>query len=184
MHGRGLLAAAHRERQRSAALVPVGALEDPALALDPAAVRVLNVLAARREDVEDDPPALGQQLPRGAERTEAVGLGRHVQQRAERDQHERHALRHRRVAHVAEPEIEELPDPFGSPVLLRDLEHPGRGVDADQTDAGLRDRDRDPPGAAGELDDRPAGRASLRHVELHVLGDARAPRVVDPAIES
>ena len=36
------------------------------------------------------------------------------------------------------------------------------------------------PVPQAELDDRAAGRASLRHVELHVLGDARAPRVVDP----
>ena len=35
-------------------LVPVGALEDPRLALEPAAVRLLDVLAARSEDVEDE----------------------------------------------------------------------------------------------------------------------------------
>ena len=61
----------------------------------------------------------------------------------------------------------------------RDLEHRGRGVDADHLDAGLRDRE-DPPGAAGELDHRPAGRTRLLDVEADVLRDARAPRVVEP----
>ena len=133
MHRRGFLSPAHGEGERPAAFVPVGALEDPALALDPAPVRVANVLLARCEDVEDDPPALDQQLAGGAQRAQAVCLGGHVQQRAEGDQHQRHPLRDRRIAHVAEPEIEELLDPFGTPVLLRDLEHPGRGVDTDQT---------------------------------------------------
>ena len=68
MHGRRFVAPAHGERECPAALVPVGALEDPALTLDPAAVRVPNVLATRREDVEDDPPTLNQQLACGAER--------------------------------------------------------------------------------------------------------------------
>src|ERR671923_240520 len=35
---------------------PVGPLEDPRLALDPPAVRLLDVVPAGREDVEDEPP--------------------------------------------------------------------------------------------------------------------------------
>jgi hypothetical protein len=168
MHRRGLLATAHGEGERPAALVPVGALEDPALALDPAPVRVLDVLAARREDVEDDPPTFDEQLAGGAERAEAVGLGRHVQQRAKGDQHQWHALRDRRVAHVAETEIEQLLDAFGTRVLQRDLEHPGRGVDADQTDA-RPSRSGSRSGPCRRRARRPARRTrGLRHVELHV----------------
>src|SRR5262249_60491416 len=48
------LAAAHGEPQRSCALVPVGALEDGRLSLQPAAVGLLDVLARRREDVEHE----------------------------------------------------------------------------------------------------------------------------------
>ena len=45
------------ERQRPRRLVPVGALEDLGLALEPAAVRLLDVLAARSEDVEHEAAA-------------------------------------------------------------------------------------------------------------------------------
>src|SRR6187431_1101719 len=67
VHRRGLLAAPDRERQRPLALVPVGALEDPGFALEPAAVRVLDVLRTRGEDVEDEPAAGHEQLARSAE---------------------------------------------------------------------------------------------------------------------
>ena len=143
-------------------------------------MRVLDVLAARREDVEDEPPAGKEQLVRRRERAQPVGLGRHVQQRAEGDQDERDALLHRRLAHVAEPEVEERLDARRAGEVSRHLEHPGRRVDTDHLDARLRDRHRDPPGAAGELHHRPAGRARFLDVELHVLGDARAPGVVEP----
>ena len=46
--------------------------------------------------------------------------------------------------------------------------------------AALRDRDCDPPGPAGQLDDRPAGGARLLDVELDVLRHAGAPSVVQP----
>src|SRR5881396_1327616 len=47
-------AAADAEEQGARLLVPVGALPDPRLALDPAAVRVGDVVGRRREDVEDE----------------------------------------------------------------------------------------------------------------------------------
>ena len=53
-----------------------------------------------------------------------------------------------------------------------DLEHPGRGVDADHRDAGLRDRDGDPAGADAELDDR----AAAARPRLPRLGDVEARR--------
>ena len=107
-------------------------------------------------------------------------LGRHVQQRAERDQDERDALVDRRLAQVAEAEVDELGDAVAPRRAPGDLEHRGRAVDADDADAGLRDRDGDPAGAARELDDGAAGGDRLLDVELDVLGDARAPRVVEP----
>ena len=63
--------------------------------------------------------------------------------------------------------------------LTRDLEHPRREVDADHRDAGRRDRDRDPPGADAELEDRPAGAHRLLDVERDVLDDGPRPRVVE-----
>src|SRR5439155_18551073 len=42
------------EGERPRVLVPVGALEDPRLALEPARVRLLDVVARRREHVEDE----------------------------------------------------------------------------------------------------------------------------------
>ena len=50
-----------------ATTIPVGALVDAGLALDPAAVRLLDVVARGREDVEDQ-PAAGQQQRRGRRR--------------------------------------------------------------------------------------------------------------------
>ena len=75
---------------------------------------------------------------------------------AKRAGHERDPLVHRRPPEVAEAQIE----PLGHaclPCLLRtDLEHPGRGVDADHVDARRSGRDRDAAGADAELDHRPA----------------------------
>ena len=109
-HRRRLLATAYRQRQRALALVPVGALEDPRLALEPASVGVLDVFAARREDIEDEPPAGQEQLVRRGESPEPVGLGRHVQERAEGNQDERDPFLDGRLAHVAEPQVEQRLD--------------------------------------------------------------------------
>ena len=56
-HRRGALLPAHRQRERLRHEIPVGSLVDARLALDPAAVRLLDVLAGRSEDVEDQPSA-------------------------------------------------------------------------------------------------------------------------------
>src|ERR1700751_5945122 len=56
-HRRGTLRPSHREGERPRGEIPVGALVDAGLALDPAAVGLLDVLARRREDVEDQTPA-------------------------------------------------------------------------------------------------------------------------------
>src|SRR6188768_2406757 len=50
------VAVADREPEGSGALVPIRALEDAGLALEPEPVRLLDVLPARAEDVEDEAP--------------------------------------------------------------------------------------------------------------------------------
>ena len=61
------------------------ALEDAGLAFEPAAVRLGDVVGARREDVEDEAPTFAQPRVHRGERGAAVGVGLHVQERAERD---------------------------------------------------------------------------------------------------
>src|SRR5262249_52532817 len=53
-------------------------------------------------------------------------------------------------------------------------------VDADHVYPGHCDRDRDTPRPDGELDDRAARGHGFLDVEVHVLDDRSAPRVVDP----
>src|SRR4029077_8737281 len=53
-HRRGALRAADREGERLRREIPVRPLVDAGLALDPAAVRLLDVLARRRGDVDEE----------------------------------------------------------------------------------------------------------------------------------
>ena len=134
--------------------------------------------AAGVEDVEHEPPT-GSRRPCTA-RTAAtpVGLGLHVQQRAEGCEDERHRALDRRLAEVAVPEVQLDARELGP--LARDLEHPLRGVDPDHGDSVGRERDRDPAGADAELDHRAARAAPPARGRTHVLDDARRPRVVEP----
>ena len=92
----------------------------------------------------------------GGERGAAVGVGLHVQVRAEGADDERHALLDGRVAKIAGAEVEQPGRRRRRPrAVAADLEHARRRVDADHRHARLRDRDRDPAGADAELDDRP-----------------------------
>ena len=181
LHRRGLpVAAPDGQDERPAVQVPVGPLEDPGLSLDPEPVRLLDVLAARGEDVEDEEPVGLEERSRRRERAGLLGVARHVQQRAERDRHERDSLRDRWGPQVADPELDPLGDAFALGVLPRDGQHAGRLVDADHLDARLRGRHRDPPGADGELDDRSARGERLVDIEAHVLPHGDGPRIVDP----
>ena len=143
-------------------------------------MRVVDVLPARREDVEDEAAAGLEELARGQERVQLLLLRLHVQERAEGADRERHALGNRGLAKVADPEVEEVTDPGGLRGGARDREHLRRGVDADDLHARFRDRDCDPPRADGELDHRPAGRERLLDVEADVLRHRAAPGVVEP----
>ena len=105
-HRRRALRAAHREGQRLRLEIPVGALVDPRLALDPAAVRLLDVLLGGREDVEDEPAAGLEQLPRRAERLEPLLVRGQVEIGPERAGDERDPLVHGRPPQIAEPQVE------------------------------------------------------------------------------
>src|SRR6266511_3709951 len=106
LHRRPAVDAAHRQRQRPCLLVPVGALEDRRLALEPTPVRVLDVVARRREDVEDETAARAKQAAHGAEREPPVLVRPHVEQRPERADDQRDLLVDGRLAQVAEPQVD------------------------------------------------------------------------------
>ena len=86
---------------------------------------------ARGEDVEDKVPARLEQLVRGAQHEQLLVLTLHVEERAERADHELDALIDRWLAHVADPQIDELADTVLLGELPRHREHPLREVDAD-----------------------------------------------------
>jgi hypothetical protein len=175
-----------REDERPRADVPVGALEDPRLALQPEAVGLLDVLVARREHVEDEPAARLEQRRRGGERTELLPLVDHVEEGAERDRDERNTLAHGRLAQVTPAQVDTLRHALALGVRPRDGEHLLRLVHADHRDTGLRDGHCDAPRADGQLDDGAPRREGLVHVEAHVLGHRARPGVVDrgdPVVE-
>ena len=143
-------------------------------------MRLLDVLARRREDVEDEPPAGEEQVAGGTERLDSLGVRAEMEVRAKRAGDERHALLDRRAAEVPEPQVEPLRHSGQASLLSADLEHAGRGVDADDVHAGAGGRNRDAAGAHSELDHRSTGRERLVDIEGDVLDDAGAPRVVEP----
>ncbi len=143
-------------------------------------MRLGDVLGARSEDVEDEVPAGLEQLTRGSQGPQLLVLALHVQERAERADHELHALVYRRLAHVADPKVDEVADATLLGEGARHREHSLREVDADHGPPRLRDRNRDPARSDRELDDRPLAALRLLDVERDVLDDRGAPRVVDP----
>ena len=89
--------------------------------------------------------------------------------------HEAHALGHRRVAEIAEAEVDQVLDAGRLRPSPADVQHPGGGVDADDGDSGEGHRDCDAPGPDPELDDGAPRFACLGDVEVDVLGDGPAP---------
>src|SRR5512133_584645 len=146
--------AAHRQRQRALLRVPVGTLEDPWLALEPAAVRVGDVARTRGEDVEHEPSAGEEQLARCSERTQARVVVEQVQEGAKRTGDERDPLLDRRRLELAQSQVEQIAHARQLRAAAADLEHPRRGVDCDHAYAGRGGRHRDPTRAHRELDDR------------------------------
>jgi hypothetical protein len=144
-HRRGRLAGADGERQPASPLVPVGPLEDARFALEPAPVGLLDVLPARRKDVEDEPSCRREHRMRGLERATLVARVGHVQQRPERADHEWNPFRNGGHPEVAEAKIDSVGDAALLGELSRDGKHPRGLVDPDHGHACLRDRYRDPP---------------------------------------
>ena len=153
--------AADRQRQRARLRVPLGALEDPRLALEPAAVRVRDVARARARRRRRRAARAGTSSSRAApQRAQPRVVVEQVQVRAERAGDERDPLLDRRRLAARQPQVEQLARrPPARARSAADLEHPRRGVDADHADAGRRGRHRDPARADAELDHRRARRA-------------------------
>ena len=103
-----------------------------------------------------------------------------MEERAEGDRDERDALVDRRLAQIADAQVEQVGHALALPVLARDGEHSRRLVDADHLDAGAGGGDGDASRADRQLDDRPACGDGLLDVELDVLRDRGRPGVVDP----
>ena len=180
LHRRRLLVPPNGEDECPLARIPVGALEDAGLALEPQAVGRCDVLVARREHVEHESASGLEHRGCSAERPASVVVVDHVEHRPERDRHERNALGDRRPAQIADPEVETFCDALALRVRVRHREHSRRLVDADHPDPGLRRGYRDPSRPDGQLDDGAARSERLLDVELHVLLDRHRPRVVDP----
>jgi hypothetical protein len=85
---------------------------------------------------------------------------------------------YRRPLQVSFAQIEKILDAGLLRPPAAQLEHPGRRVDPDDADSGLRGRDGDATRPDTELDYRSTGLARLRDVEIDVLRDAATPRVV------
>jgi hypothetical protein len=170
---------AHGEREDAPSEIPVGPLPDPRLALEPAAVRLLDVLAARGEDVEDETPAGHEEAAHGSKGLEPFCVGLDVEESAERTGDERNALGHRWAPQIAQAEVEAV----GDACLLRscatDVEHRLGIVHADHPYSSLCDRHSDSAGPDAELDDRPASLSRFRDIEADVFSDASAPGVVE-----
>ena len=102
-----------------------------------------------------------------------------MEERAERDRDEWHALVDGRRADVARSEVDERLDPLLDRVGVGGGEHSLRLVDPDHADARLGDGDRDPTRPDRELDHRAARGERLLDVELDVLDHRDAPVVVE-----
>ena len=128
--------------------------EDPGLALDPAILGLLDVLGIRSKHVEDEQTAGYKEIVGRREDAAAVLVRLHVQERPEGTDHQRHALRDRRVSQIAEAKIE-LDACKRCPPRAH-VEHAARRVDTDDADSLGCDGDGYPARADTELDDRTA----------------------------
>src|SRR5262249_43343426 len=100
LHRRRRVRVSDGQRERSRLFVPVGALPDAVLALQPAAVRLLDVVTRGREDVEHETAARCEQPAHGTERAPAVGVRPQMEKGTKGAGHEGHALGDRRIAEI------------------------------------------------------------------------------------
>ena len=143
-------------------------------------MRLLDVLGARREHVEDEAAARHEEVAGGTQRLEPLLVAVEVEIRPERAQDQGDGLGDGRPRVVAEPQVEQTGDAGQLRRLAADVEHSRRRVDADDGDAGRGDGDGDAARADPELHDGPGCRQRrLLDVEGDVLDDAAAPRVVE-----
>ena len=87
-------------------------------------MRLHNVLPARREDVEHEPPAWLEQLMNGGHGLSARDVGREMKKRSERRCNERNTLVDRRPLEVAFAQIDELSDTGLFRPVPAESEHP------------------------------------------------------------
>src|SRR5207247_4464014 len=83
-HSRAGIGVADREGQSPRLGVPVGTLEEPRLALEPAPVGLGDVVCARGEDVEDEPPTRDEHAARRPKRLEPLRVGPEMEVRPKR----------------------------------------------------------------------------------------------------
>ncbi len=167
------------QRQRASGGVPVGALEDAGLALHPAPVRFVDVVLRRREDVEDEAAVRGEEVADGGEGADPLSVVMEVEQGAERADDERDWTvdrRRRAGRRVSGRRFSATPASTARVAATASIPS-DESMPMTSTPA-WRDGDGDPAGADAELHDRAAGALRLVHVEVDVLADASAPRVV------
>src|SRR5207244_10236868 len=95
--------ASYGQRERPLLRVPVGALEDSRLPLEPAAVRVRDVVRPGGEDVEDEPAARNEERMRRLQSLEPRGVVQQMQVGAKRTGDEPNPLPPRRLRGNTEP---------------------------------------------------------------------------------
>ena len=142
-------------------------------------MRLRDVLGAWREDVKDEAPARHEESPNRGQRLQPLRVRLQVEERTKRRGDEAHLLRDRRIPKVAETQVEQVGETGGLGPLPAHLEHALGRVDADHGDPGGRYRQRDPAGPDTELHHGAPSLAGLSDVEVDVLGDSPAPRVVE-----
>ena len=86
------LVVSHGQREGASLLVPDSMLEDAGLSFQPASLRQGDVGRVRSEHVEDKAPVPMEEPVRGGEDGSPILVGVHVEQRAERTDHERDLL--------------------------------------------------------------------------------------------
>ena len=169
---------AHGQRERSARLVPVGALEDPRLAPSqrPPVSSMSSRLGAKTSKTKRPPGSSSAPAARSAR---SFGFGFHGAMSGETGRWRGARARRRAARGGRRVGDRRAPRRRPTPRRRARLEHLRRRVDADHPDPGFGDRDRDPSRSDRELDDRAARRDRVIDVVRDVFRHRAAPRVVE-----